>query len=223
MTYHLDWTVFLFAHTISEVLDLLAFILVFVAAAQQLAGRIERSQRMTVGGSVGPGRSVGRVGAVIPFAVLALASVGCVGGGPDGAEASPVATTTVDMPKSYRFAPQAITVEAGSTVTWTNSDNFTHSVRSRARSRSLQRPGRPRSARSTPPERPRRPPLPPLCQDGRHRWSPPLAPPPPLRLPPEPAPCSRPVPPAPGCRGGFRAAPHYSLKRSSFQGSASLL
>ena len=30
MTYHLDWTVFLFAHTISEVLDLLAFVLVFM-------------------------------------------------------------------------------------------------------------------------------------------------------------------------------------------------
>jgi len=32
MTYHLDWTVFLFAHTISEVLDLGAFVLVFLAA-----------------------------------------------------------------------------------------------------------------------------------------------------------------------------------------------
>jgi hypothetical protein len=32
MTYHLDWTVFLFAHTISEVLDLVAFVLVFLAA-----------------------------------------------------------------------------------------------------------------------------------------------------------------------------------------------
>ena len=31
MTYHLDWTVFLFAHTIAEVLDLVAFALVFVA------------------------------------------------------------------------------------------------------------------------------------------------------------------------------------------------
>jgi hypothetical protein len=31
MTYHLDWTVFLFAHTISEVLDLVAFILVGAA------------------------------------------------------------------------------------------------------------------------------------------------------------------------------------------------
>ena len=36
MTYHLDWTVFLFAHTISEVLDLAAFILVFVSAVAPL-------------------------------------------------------------------------------------------------------------------------------------------------------------------------------------------
>ena len=34
MTYHLDWTVVLFAHTVSEVLDLLAFVLVFVAATR---------------------------------------------------------------------------------------------------------------------------------------------------------------------------------------------
>jgi hypothetical protein len=32
MTYHLDWTVFLFAHTVAEVLDLAAFVLVFAAA-----------------------------------------------------------------------------------------------------------------------------------------------------------------------------------------------
>jgi hypothetical protein len=32
MTYHLDWTVFLFAHTIAEVLDLVAFVLVFAGA-----------------------------------------------------------------------------------------------------------------------------------------------------------------------------------------------
>jgi hypothetical protein len=36
MTYHLDWTVFLFAHTIAEVLDLLAFVLVFVAATRSV-------------------------------------------------------------------------------------------------------------------------------------------------------------------------------------------
>lgn len=36
MTYHLDWTVFLFAHTISEVLDLVAFVLIFVGATRAL-------------------------------------------------------------------------------------------------------------------------------------------------------------------------------------------
>jgi hypothetical protein len=41
LTYHLDWTVFLFAHTISEVLDLFAFILVFAAASRKaLAGSV---------------------------------------------------------------------------------------------------------------------------------------------------------------------------------------
>ena len=39
MTYHLDWTVFLFAHTIAEVLDLVAFILVFVGAVQPVLQR----------------------------------------------------------------------------------------------------------------------------------------------------------------------------------------
>ena len=38
MTYHLDWTVFLFAHTIAEVLDLTAFVLVFAAAVWQTVG-----------------------------------------------------------------------------------------------------------------------------------------------------------------------------------------
>jgi hypothetical protein len=39
MTYHLDWTTFLFAHTISEVLDLGAFVLVFVAAGRAALAR----------------------------------------------------------------------------------------------------------------------------------------------------------------------------------------
>ena len=39
MTYHLDWTVFLFAHTISEVLDLAAFTLVFVSATRTVLSR----------------------------------------------------------------------------------------------------------------------------------------------------------------------------------------
>lgn len=34
MTYHLDWTIFLFAHTVAEVLDLAAFVLVFASVVQ---------------------------------------------------------------------------------------------------------------------------------------------------------------------------------------------
>lgn len=38
ITYHFDWTVFLFAHLISEVLDLLAFILVFMGMTKRMMG-----------------------------------------------------------------------------------------------------------------------------------------------------------------------------------------
>ena len=46
MTYHLDWTVFLFAHTISEVLDLLAFVLLFVAATHGV--RLRQLDRQSI-------------------------------------------------------------------------------------------------------------------------------------------------------------------------------
>ncbi len=36
MTYHLDWTVFLFAHTISEVLNLVGYGLIFAGASQSI-------------------------------------------------------------------------------------------------------------------------------------------------------------------------------------------
>ena len=39
MSYHLDWTVFLFAHTIAEVLDLAAFVLVFAGAVTSVVRR----------------------------------------------------------------------------------------------------------------------------------------------------------------------------------------
>jgi hypothetical protein len=48
MTYHLDWTVFLFAHTISEVLDLIAFILVFVGATRSMIVRSPARNAATV-------------------------------------------------------------------------------------------------------------------------------------------------------------------------------
>jgi plastocyanin len=39
-----------------------------------------------------------------------------------------VATTGVSLPKSYRFEPAVIEIEAGDTVTWTNEDDFPHNV-----------------------------------------------------------------------------------------------
>jgi plastocyanin len=38
------------------------------------------------------------------------------------------ATNQVDLPPSYVFRPDAIQVAPDTTVTWTNHDNFTHSV-----------------------------------------------------------------------------------------------
>ena len=62
-------------------------------------------------------------------AVALLAAALFVAGCGGGAESSqPVATTEVAMVTSYRFDPKAIEVEAGETVTWTNEDNFTHTV-----------------------------------------------------------------------------------------------
>ena len=58
-------------------------------------------------------------------AAAALVAAGCGGAG-DSSE--PVATTEVSMAKSYVFEPKVIEVEAGETVTWTNDDNFTHTV-----------------------------------------------------------------------------------------------
>ena len=48
--------------------------------------------------------------------------------GGSGETSVPVKTTEVSMAKSYRFSPDVIEVDAGSTVTWTNDDNFTHTV-----------------------------------------------------------------------------------------------
>ena len=59
---------------------------------------------------------------VVPAAFLA-AGCGAVGLG------KPVATNRVSLPKSYRFDPNAIEISSGSSVTWTNHDNFTHPVK----------------------------------------------------------------------------------------------
>ena len=58
-------------------------------------------------------------------AAAALAAAGCAG---SSGSSEPVATTEVEMVKSYRFDPEVIEIEAGETVTWANEDNFTHTV-----------------------------------------------------------------------------------------------
>jgi plastocyanin len=57
-------------------------------------------------------------------AAAALIAAGCGGSG----TSEPVAATEVEMVKSYRFDPKVIEIEVGDTVTWTNEDNFTHTV-----------------------------------------------------------------------------------------------
>jgi plastocyanin len=57
-------------------------------------------------------------------AAAAMFAPGCG----SGESSEPVATTEVQMVKSYRFDPKVIEIAAGETVTWTNDDNFTHTV-----------------------------------------------------------------------------------------------
>jgi plastocyanin len=66
----------------------------------------------------------------LPFAaaVVLVATVVASGCGGTGSS-KPVATTNVSMAKSYRFDPGTIEIKAGDTVTWTNNDNFTHTVK----------------------------------------------------------------------------------------------
>ena len=62
---------------------------------------------------------------VIGAATFSLLLVACAA----PAVTQPVPTNQVDLPPSYKFVPNAITVTDGTEVTWTNRDNFTHSVR----------------------------------------------------------------------------------------------
>jgi plastocyanin len=67
-----------------------------------------------------------RLTAGVATALVGLTLAACSGSAPS---ASPVATNQVNLPPSYKFDPPAIEVKAGTKVTWTNHDNFTHSVR----------------------------------------------------------------------------------------------
>jgi plastocyanin len=65
---------------------------------------------------------------LLPSALLAASLLGVAAGCGGSTDTAPVATTEVTMAKSYRFDPKKIEVDAGSSVTWTNEDNFTHTV-----------------------------------------------------------------------------------------------
>jgi plastocyanin len=69
---------------------------------------------------------------------------GCSGTSTSTASASTAAVQTnqVDLPPSYQFSPTHIQVARGTTVTWTNHDNFTHSVQVQGQSEvHTMRPG----------------------------------------------------------------------------------
>jgi plastocyanin len=60
------------------------------------------------------------------LACALLLLVGCARTSPSASAAAQ--TNVVDLPPSYKFEPAHISVAHGTTVTWTNHDNFTHSV-----------------------------------------------------------------------------------------------
>lgn len=62
---------------------------------------------------------------LLPLLALAALAAGCGG----TASSAPVRTHEVTMVKSYRFDPDVVQIKPGESVTWTNKDNFTHTVR----------------------------------------------------------------------------------------------
>jgi plastocyanin len=77
---------------------------------------------------------------VIRATALLLGGALLVGCTPSAAP-RPVAADHVELPRSYRFEPTAIVVPVGTTVTWTNNDQFTHSVRLSGEPNLVLRPG----------------------------------------------------------------------------------
>jgi plastocyanin len=80
-----------------------------------------------------------RIGLVL-LASAGLLLAGC--GRTSTSAAQAVQTAQVDLPASYKFEPAHIQVARGTTVTWTNHDNFTHSVQVQGQSEvHMLRPG----------------------------------------------------------------------------------
>lgn len=74
---------------------------------------------------------------LVGLGAAAVALVGLAGcsssssasnGAPFKVSGTPVPTDRVDLVKNYKFSPAVVEVKAGSTVTWTNHDDFPHNV-----------------------------------------------------------------------------------------------
>jgi plastocyanin len=65
----------------------------------------------------------------LAFALAVVVPVLVTGCGGSRDLGTPVATNDVLLPKSYMFEPAAIVIKAGTSVTWRNEDNFSHSVK----------------------------------------------------------------------------------------------
>src|SRR5436853_6664715 len=71
----------------------------------------------------------------------AVVALGLLAGCGQPAGAAPAQTDQVNLPPSYQFDPAVIQVVAGTSVTWTNNDHFTHSVKVQDGSDHVIRPG----------------------------------------------------------------------------------
>jgi plastocyanin len=65
---------------------------------------------------------------LVQFVLVAPAALVAAGCGAASLGA-PVTTNQIDLPKSYKFEPGIVEVSKGASVTWTNHDNFTHTVK----------------------------------------------------------------------------------------------
>jgi len=74
-------------------------------------------------------RLLAGLGAAAVLGLVGCSSTSSAGGGaPFKVTGTAVRTEQVDMPKSYKFSPEVVEVKAGTTVTWTNHDDFPHNV-----------------------------------------------------------------------------------------------
>ena len=83
---------------------------------------------MWAGRRAGPAALVAVLGIVALGGAMGACSSSSGSSAPFSVPGTPVATDRVEAARSYRFEPAVIAVRAGATVTWTNHDQFPHTV-----------------------------------------------------------------------------------------------